>query len=929
MQAPSPSTSSIPESPSTSASAPTTNDDIELGPGDFRPPPAFVQASLARQAKIKQQQSAREQQQAVIGKATNTGPSSSSEFTSSPGSKLIAPSSPPISIPRKPKTHIGGSTSLQDYFDSSFSPSSQSPSIASASSPRKFAGSISGSLTGTGKKPSSKSNRGSISAQGVSLGSSYSSSPKVAGGIPPPAAQSNYQGIMAGDDVNSSRSPESPSISVRSSVSNASPASHSHFSTPSKAVLEISRLKAAREERRALAAEMKKSEEGLDDVSKDTRLYRGLIAKFRATQVKKAKTGNSTNASSNTTDESYAQSRIRVCVRKRPLNANGRTHRFLLDNTYDETSTNQLVYSNTVAPLVQALYGGGTCTFFAYGQTGSGKTHTIFGNERETGIYEYACRDIFSLLKRVRTSTSSKSKTTAGQETQLALKVRFFEIYGPKVLDLLSPDKRRVQLLEDKSGTVQVYGLTEVSVTNLEDLLGLANVGRAARTTGSTEANPESSRSHAVFQIRLVENDEFNLNEGLIGSLNLVDLAGSERGVDVGIKSDRKSRVEGAEINKSLLALKECIRALHRREVSDGTAGGGEQHIPFRASKLTQILRDSFIGPRSKTVMVATISPSSLSAEHTLNTMRYADRVKELKSRPKGLSKVAGGGKGGVRKTKTFTTVTNTANAAISRSDVQSSEDFPDHEIDTLPAENSADEDDSGDEFNDFAGDAEIENEFDALEAALEVSEEQLSEEEELSKSIYSDIQTSDDDEPEAEESVSGSYWDQAAAGPDLFQPTTNELAAMGLEENPWEDSGRLLGLSQSQKRGVETPTRKVISGSSSQDLSIEGSYNLKMSEKTNTKIPGSTTPDTSKASLMSSITNLLYCHQANLQKQRQLSLEENSILDDFHLNHDLDSYVNRLTLVTKKKILLAQAMRAHIDEFKQQKGLIERGGSA
>lgn len=94
-------------------------------------------------------------------------------------------------------------------------------------------------------------------------------------------------------------------------------------------------------------------------------------------------------------------------------------------------------------------------------------------------------------------------------------------------------------------------------------------------------------------------------------------MAGSERGADT-FDNDRQTRLEGAEINKSLLALKECIRAL------DGGAG----HVPFRGSKLTEVLRDSFVGEQARTVMIANISPSSSSVEHTLNTLRYADRVK-------------------------------------------------------------------------------------------------------------------------------------------------------------------------------------------------------------------------------------------------------------------------------------------------------------
>ena len=129
------------------------------------------------------------------------------------------------------------------------------------------------------------------------------------------------------------------------------------------------------------------------------------------------------------------------------------------------------------------------------------------------------------------------------------------------------------------------------------------------RTSGQTSANAHSSRSHAVFQIILRRKGKLH------GKFSLIDLAGNERGADTS-SADRQTRLEGAEINKSLLALKECIRAL----------GRNKPHTPFRASKLTQVLRDSFIGENSRTCMIATISPGMASCENTLNTLRYANR---------------------------------------------------------------------------------------------------------------------------------------------------------------------------------------------------------------------------------------------------------------------------------------------------------------
>ncbi len=139
--------------------------------------------------------------------------------------------------------------------------------------------------------------------------------------------------------------------------------------------------------------------------------------------------------------------------------------------------------------------------------------------------------------------------------------------------------------------------------------------GLQSRTSGVTGANADSSRSHAILQLQLKEAK----TQRDFGKMSFIDLAGSERGADT-IDQNKQTRLDGAEINKSLLALKECIRALDLEK----------KHLPFRGSKLTQVLKDSFTG-NSKTTMIANVSPAMSCCEHTLNTLRYADRVKELK----------------------------------------------------------------------------------------------------------------------------------------------------------------------------------------------------------------------------------------------------------------------------------------------------------
>uniref|UniRef100_A0A8C1UD06 Kinesin-like protein n=1 Tax=Cyprinus carpio TaxID=7962 RepID=A0A8C1UD06_CYPCA len=339
--------------------------------------------------------------------------------------------------------------------------------------------------------------------------------------------------------------------------------------------------------------------------------------------------------------------RICVCVRKRPLNkkelakkeidvvtipGNGalllhepkqkvdltkylENQTFHFDYSFDEDATNDLVYRFTAKPLVKTIFEGGMATCFAYGQTGSGKTHTMGGDfsgksqNSSKGIYALAAQDVFTLLRQKRYA-----------DMDLCPYVTFFEIYNGKVFDLLNK-KAKLRVLEDEKQQVNVVGLYEVPVSSVDDVIKMIEKGSACRTSGQTFANASSSRSHAVLQVIL------RRRNFLHGKFSLVDLAGNERGTDVS-NNDRHTIVETAEINRSLLALKECIRSL----------GQNSEHIPFRMSKLTQVLRDSFIGENSRTCMIAMISPGMNSCEYTLNTLRYANRVKELNGVSKGAS---------------------------------------------------------------------------------------------------------------------------------------------------------------------------------------------------------------------------------------------------------------------------------------------------
>ncbi|XP_073536496.1 kinesin-like protein KIF24 [Phyllobates terribilis] len=325
--------------------------------------------------------------------------------------------------------------------------------------------------------------------------------------------------------------------------------------------------------------------------------------------------------------------KIRVCVRKRPLGLREERrgevsvvtaedketiaiyerkeavnlkeyilqHIFYFDEVFSETFSNQDVYMKTAHPLIQHVFNRGNATCFAYGQTGAGKTYTMIGTPKNPGLYALAAKDIFQELE------------TNHQRKDHSVWISFYEIYCGQLYDLLN-GRKRLYAREDGKHIVQVVGLRDIQVISVDFLLEVILKGSRERSTGATGVNSDSSRSHAVIQIQIKDAGNRKL-----GRMSFIDLAGSERASDAR-ESDKQTKMEGAEINQSLLALKECIRALDQEQA----------HTPFRQSKLTQVLKDSFIG-NSKTCMIANISPSHIATEHTLNTLRYADRVKELK----------------------------------------------------------------------------------------------------------------------------------------------------------------------------------------------------------------------------------------------------------------------------------------------------------
>ena len=274
-------------------------------------------------------------------------------------------------------------------------------------------------------------------------------------------------------------------------------------------------------------------------------------------------------------------------------------HEFYFDATFGEDSKNYDIYNITLYPMINLVLNQGIVTCFAYGQTGSGKTFTMNALEKE------AIDDLFSESEKM--------------GNPFDFYVSFFEIYRGSLYDLLN-NKSKVEILDDKNGKVHIYGLINQIAETPQMMHHIIDSANAIRTTHNTVTNETSSRSHAICNIviKLKNSDEE------YGKLSLVDLAGSERAQETQ-SNNKERRAEGAEINKSLLALKECIRALDEKK------NNPDQHVPFRASKLTHVLRDSFVSKndKSRIIMISCVMPSYKCCNHSLNTLRYSDRLKE------------------------------------------------------------------------------------------------------------------------------------------------------------------------------------------------------------------------------------------------------------------------------------------------------------
>ncbi|KAE8711196.1 kinesin-like protein [Hibiscus syriacus] len=300
---------------------------------------------------------------------------------------------------------------------------------------------------------------------------------------------------------------------------------------------------------------------------------------------------------------------------------------FLFDKVFGPSSQQKELFELAVSPIVNEVLQGYNCTIFAYGQTGTGKTYTMEGGARkkngefpsDAGAIPRAVKQIFDILE--------------AQNAEYNMKVTFLELYNEEIADLLAPEetpkfiddksKKPIALMEDGKGGVFVRGLEEELVTTANEIYKILEKGSAKRRTAETLLNKQSSRSHSIFSITIHIKECTPEGEEMIkcGKLNLVDLAGSENISRSGAREGRAR--EAGEINKSLLTLGRVINALVEHS----------GHVPYRDSKLTRLLRDS-LGGKTKTCIIATISPSIHCLEETLSTLDYAHRAKNIRNKP-------------------------------------------------------------------------------------------------------------------------------------------------------------------------------------------------------------------------------------------------------------------------------------------------------
>ncbi|XP_014792295.1 PREDICTED: kinesin-like protein KIF27 [Calidris pugnax] len=325
-----------------------------------------------------------------------------------------------------------------------------------------------------------------------------------------------------------------------------------------------------------------------------------------------------------------------VCVRVVPNTQQiiiGKDRVFTFDFVFGKNSTQEEVYAVCIKPLLLSLTEGYNATVFAYGQTGSGKTYTIGGGhiasvaEDEKGIIPRAIQELFQHI-------------SENCNIDFNVKVSYIEVYKEELRDLLELETsvKELHIREDEKGNTVIVGAKEFQVECADEVISLLESGNAARHTGTTQMNEHSSRSHAIFTISICQKqstesqkntdaaqDSSSKSVQMIASkFHFVDLAGSERVTKTGNTGERFK--ESIQINSGLLALGNVISAL-------GDPKRKSVHIPYRDAKITRILKDS-LGGNAKTVMITCISPSSSDFDESLNSLKYANRAKNIRNKP-------------------------------------------------------------------------------------------------------------------------------------------------------------------------------------------------------------------------------------------------------------------------------------------------------
>lgn len=284
---------------------------------------------------------------------------------------------------------------------------------------------------------------------------------------------------------------------------------------------------------------------------------------------------------------------------------------FYLSLFFFYSATQQNVYDEVVRPLVSSVLEGFNGCVFAYGQTGTGKTFTMEGLKNDTekiGVIPRTFEQIWSHINRA-------------QNMNFLVAVSYLEIYMEELRDLLKPNTTAILELRERGSGIVVPNLHSVLCKSADEMQQVMQKGNKNRTTGRTNMNEHSSRSHAIFMIKIEMCEAGESSTVKVGKLNLIDLAGSERQSKSGATADRLK--EASKINRALSSLGNVISALAEKS----------PHVPYRDSKLTRLLQDS-LGGNSKTIMIANIGPSEYNYNETITTLRYAHRAKTIQNKP-------------------------------------------------------------------------------------------------------------------------------------------------------------------------------------------------------------------------------------------------------------------------------------------------------